>query len=882
MKPDATAKDPAFAVMAMDILSNVLSRADNSGELGTYLTEEIRELTGARCVLLIQSLCTATVTAYRVVSVNPSRRREWAESPAVNRLYEVVHRIPAARFWRGDEPSEVAGLLCREGFELSMAFPLNAGAFRVGAMLVLGLPDEKHISSVLDLLNNLSAIVALVLRNSFLFERQEEIIQERTAELQIELTERKRAEEALRKSEAKYMDLYENAPDMYASVNARTALIEQCNSTLSSTLGYSKEEIIGRPVFEIYHPDCLEEVQKAFKLFRDSGEVRDKELQLRRKDGSRLDVSLDVSSVHDKDGSILCSRSTLRDITDRKRAEEALKRIEWMLTSHPVQGRTQLQDMQPYGDLTELNTSRVILDAVGPDLLADIVRDYLALLGTSSAVYEKNGDYAFGIFSSGWCRFLDLASRKLCGVADNREALRCGKWLCHESCWTEASLVTVQTGEPADIECAGGIRLYAVPIRCGTEIVGSINFGYGDPPRNTDRLRELATAFNVSEEELRRQAEAYESRPPFIIELAKKRLVATARFIGEIVERKRAEEALVKSEASYRQIVDTAAEGIWVVGPDAMTTFVNSRMAEMLGCSGEEMIGRPLTDFMFEEEASDHLQKIENRRQGTSESYERRFRRQDGQTVWTHVSATPIFDDAHHFNGSFAMFTDITERKRTEELIRASLREKEVLLKEIHHRVKNNLQVVSGLLFLQAQKIGDPELAAHFTESQNRIYSMALAHEQLYQSKNLADVRLPEYVESLVEEIEQVFRSGEKTVCCQVAVDDIDLDIEQVVPCGLLITELLSNALQHAFPGPRTGTVRVEMHRQNDVLSLTVRDDGVGLPAGLDVATAGTLGLQLVRALTDQLDGTLELVRRAGAEFRVTFPYRTRQGLVDL
>jgi PAS domain S-box-containing protein len=305
-------------------------------------------------------------------------------------------------------------------------------------------------------------------------------------------------------------------------------------------------------------------------------------------------------------------------------------------------------------------------------------------------------------------------------------------------------------------------------------------------------------------------------------------------------------------------------------------------MAEMLGCSGEEMIGRPLTDFMFDEDAPDHLQKMEHRRHGISDSYELRFRRQDGQTVWTHVSATPIFDDAHHFNGSFAMFTDITERKRTEELIRASLREKEVLLKEIHHRVKNNLQVVSSLLFLQSQKIRDPELAALFTDSQNRIYSMALAHEQLYQSKNLADVRLPEYVGNLVGEIEQVFRSGKKTIHCRVDVDDIDLDIEQVVPCGLLITELVSNALQHAFPGSRTGTVRVEMHRRNGLLSLTVGDDGVGLPADLDVAAAGTLGLQLVRALTDQLDGTLELARRTGAEFRVTFPVRTRQGLVDL
>lgn len=131
--------------------------------------------------------------------------------------------------------------------------------------------------------------------------------------------------------------------------------------------------------------------------------------------------------------------------------------------------------------------------------------------------------------------------------------------------------------------------------------------------------------------------------------------------------RRLAEEDLRGSEAKYRRIVDTAAEGIWQIGPDTMTTFVNARMAEMLGYSGEEMIGRPLTDFMVEEDAPDHLRRMENRRQGLPEHYERRFRGRDGATVWTLASATPIFDDEHHFQGSFAMFTDITERKQAEE-----------------------------------------------------------------------------------------------------------------------------------------------------------------------------------------------------------------------
>jgi PAS domain S-box-containing protein len=161
--------------------------------------------------------------------------------------------------------------------------------------------------------------------------------------------------------------------------------------------------------------------------------------------------------------------------------------------------------------------------------------------------------------------------------------------------------------------------------------------------------------------------------------------LALERALDEVREhkaRRLAEEALRESEAKYRRIVDTSIEGIWVLGPDAMTDFVNARIAEILGFSCEEMNGRPMTDFMFEEDAPDHLRRIETRRQGLSENYERRFRRKDGETVWTQASATPVFDACHNFQGSFAMFTDITERKRAEESLRK-------LTEELEQRVSD-------------------------------------------------------------------------------------------------------------------------------------------------------------------------------------------------
>lgn len=370
-----------------------------------------------------------------------------------------------------------------------------------------------------------------------------------------DITERRKMEDTMRENNERFDLAVRGTSDGIWDWDIRTNT-NYFSPRFLELLGYATDEVEHKlTTFESFlHPEDVAMVFDRVRQHLENKVPYDVEYRMRTKKGDYRWFQARGEAARDKAGKPVRMAGSVSDITDRKKAEEKLRRIEWMLTERPCATAKEAIG-QPYGDLTPLNNSRTILDSVGHELLADIVDDFMGMLETSSAIYESNGDYANGIFASGWCRFMDMASRNLCATPDNREALSCGKWLCHESCWNEASIESIRTGQPADVECAGCIRLYAVPIRAGNEIVGSINVGYGDPPREVSRLQELAAKYRVGIEELRREAEKYETRPPFVIELARKRLHVAARLVGEIVQRKRTEKEIRRLNEELEQRV---------------------------------------------------------------------------------------------------------------------------------------------------------------------------------------------------------------------------------------------------------------------------------------------------------------------------------------
>ena len=362
------------------------------------------------------------------------------------------------------------------------------------------------------------------------------------------------------------------------------------------------------------------------------------------------------------------------------------------------------------------------------------------------------------------------------------------------------------------------------------------------------------------------------------------RLVEKARISdqqqGELAEKARVTstyfETLQSTEAKFRGLLESAPDGIVVVGIDAKILIVNSQTEQLFGYHRDELIGQPIEILVPEKYRNAHIghrtgyiTQPRTRPMGAGQSLT--GRKKDGREFPIEISLSPVNTEKGVLITS--IIRDITERRQAEEHLQSALREKEALLKEIHHRVKNNLQVTSSLLKLQSEYIADPRARELMAESQHRIRSMALVHEKLYRSSDLSRINFSEYLETLAQLLFGSFGIDSHRIRLNTGRDPVFLSVEPAVPCGLIVNELLSNCLKHAFPQGASGEISVSIEKaEPGVIAIRIADNGVGLPKDIDVEKTETLGLQLVRTLVKQLDGQLKLETTRGTEFIVTFP----------
>ncbi|RLE05753.1 MAG: hypothetical protein DRI99_01420 [Candidatus Aminicenantes bacterium] len=343
--------------------------------------------------------------------------------------------------------------------------------------------------------------------------------------------------------------------------------------------------------------------------------------------------------------------------------------------------------------------------------------------------------------------------------------------------------------------------------------------------------------------------------------------------IEDITQQKKSEEALKQSEAFLENVLYSIQDGISVLDPD-LTIVMTNQVMEKWYTSNLPLVGKKCFEAYHNRNQPCHpcpsLRCLESGR--TEKEIVPGLK---GSPVeWIELFSYPLKNPiTGKIEGVVEFVRDITPRKKAEELIQKSLKEKEILLQEIHHRVKNNLQIIISLLRLQASSEKDNRLINMFRECQNRIKAMAFVHEKLYQSRDFTRVDFTQYIHDFAQELSTAFGVKKKGIKLKTELEEVELDINRAIPCGLIFNELLTNAIQHAFPEGRAGEIIVRLHwEEQGQISLEVWDSGVGLPADFDLEVPKTLGLMLIKSLTAQINGQLAIGTGEGTSFKIVFP----------
>jgi PAS domain S-box-containing protein len=342
----------------------------------------------------------------------------------------------------------------------------------------------------------------------------------------------------------------------------------------------------------------------------------------------------------------------------------------------------------------------------------------------------------------------------------------------------------------------------------------------------------------------------------------------------DITERKHVEEALQASAAQLKGILDNLQDAYFQADMSGKFTMANPAALRMYGYdSFTELLGQPAQNLYADQNDRDALLAELRRSQHVTDMI-LRGRRKDGSTFWVSMNVQFVRNRDGRVIGTEGVVRDITDRKQAEEQIKQSLREKETLLQELYHRTKNNMQVIRSMLSLRAATYQNPAISEFVREVDQKILAMALVHQKLYQAQDLSWIRLDEYVAELAD---LTLRSYQTTSAADIALrlelDPVSVLLDTATPCGLIVNELVSNALKHAFPGGRAGEIRIRVCRAPDsAVELYFADNGVGLPDGFDLHTHPTLGLQIVTVLVnEQLKGELRLNGQPGIAYTIRF-----------
>jgi PAS domain S-box-containing protein len=737
------------------------------------------------------------------------------------------------------------------------------------------------------------------------------------AEMQRQKAEKERLEvlAAVRKNEEKYRSIFAASPVGMATFHLETLTWITANPKFCQMLGYQETEIKKLTVEDITHPEDLAKELRELRRLKTGERSRYKlEKRYLKKSGEIFCCDLNCTAIRDGEEKPLLGLAIVQDITEWKQIEECLRLRD--------RGALRMQ----YRALTASNNGIVICDARYPNLPIIYVNPafekmtgYLAsdILGESCWWLQENqGNHPEWLHSPPPPQ-LQAAVReaKPCSVVlqnyrpdgtifwnqlsispiyDTEKNLSHFLSIHHDITEIEEAqsflrlsqerLRYLVASNPAVIYSRKAADKYNLTFM--SENVLAL-FGYAASDFLTDanfwanhiHPEDIQVISIASARLLDKESEVQEYRflhanghyiwvrdEQKLIRDEQNRPLEIIGYWADISDRKQAEAALQVAKDKLQAFWDAVPGFVSLISSDLKYIGVNQQLADVYGLPPEEFIGQQIGFLNTSGEFSQFITEFFASQQ---EEATKEVTSGINQNEKTYLMVVKKYQQG---TAAVLIGIDITERKQAEDKIQASLREKEVLLKEIHHRVKNNLQVISSLLKMQSRSINDPEIMEIFQESQSRIHSMALIHEKLYQSADLARINCGEYIQNLTSHLYRCYGMTPRHIQLEVKVPQISLSLDAALPCGLIINELVSNALKYAFPDKRSGKISIKLDiNVKNCYILKISDNGIGLPKNIDWENTRSLGLRLVRTLSQQLGATVELDLSHGTQFCLTF-----------
>ncbi|MEZ4757643.1 MAG: PAS domain S-box protein [Flavobacteriales bacterium] len=736
-----------------------------------------------------------------------------------------------------------------------------------------------------------------------------QMIEEVNQVLRQEISDHRRTQEELRRSRRFARSLIDSSLDMIMAADPN-GVITEYNPAASVRFGYEPEEIIGTNVRALYadpaeHDRVLQELDSHGMY---TGEVRNI-----TRTGEVFTSFLAASRLYDEDGELLGAMGVSRDITRLKRDQEALKASEERYRDLFENATDLIQSVDPQGRFEYVNTawhrtlgysaeelsSLHFMDIVAPDHQAHCRRSFDQLMqgedpGRIDTVFLAKDGSRVHVVGTSNLRTVEgkpIATRSIFHdvTAERTASLRVQEHEAKQRALFQSSEHLFWTVD-RDLKITSYNAGYANMIK---RLYGS------EPDLNRDLQRprrlfaepdyhdfweeKYAIAFSGQAVRFETDRTDTEGRRVcneiFLSPVIGQNGTITEVFgIGhEVTEQIAAEELAREQSARLKAIFDSAANMmIWTLDRDLRLTSYNERFLEAI----EEdfgvrlSVGDPFVDKPAQQAAGSRTNNYRDRYlaalKGKPQQFEAELTDKHGRTIWVENFLNPIVVDGQVQELSCLAY-HITDRKLAQTELLKSLHEKEVLLKEVHHRVKNNLQIISSIFNLQSAHVGDDQrMIGLLRDSRDRIRSMSFIHESLYQTKDFSSIDLADYIDGLSRNLVMSYSLNGK-VDLQTDLQQVHLVLDQAIPCGLILNELISNALKHAFPNDRSGTIRIALRLAGEQVRIEVSDNGVGLPAGFRPETHSNLGLELVDTLIGQLDGAMDRRSEGGVSYLLTF-----------